>query len=121
MVAVPYIVYMPEKDRLLMLVSCDYPPERKPVHYAMVLASDDRGVTWSEPRPVHRSADGKPVGLGVALTYLGQGKVLLYAGEHRQSLVQPRLRRNLGQSRACGPHAGRKALERLVSGIGRTP
>ena len=23
-VAVPYIVYMPEKDRLLMLVSCDY-------------------------------------------------------------------------------------------------
>jgi len=41
-VAVPYIVYMPEKDRLLMLVGCDYP------HHAMVLTSDDRGATWTE-------------------------------------------------------------------------
>ncbi len=24
-VAVPYLAYLPEKDRLLMLVSCDYP------------------------------------------------------------------------------------------------
>ena len=24
-VAVPYLAYMPEKDRLLMLVGCDYP------------------------------------------------------------------------------------------------
>jgi hypothetical protein len=39
--AVPYIVYMPEKDRLLMLVSCDDP------HHAEVLFSDDRGATWS--------------------------------------------------------------------------
>ena len=30
-VAVPFIVFMPEKDRLLMLASCDYP------HRAMVL------------------------------------------------------------------------------------
>lgn len=79
--AVPYLVYMPEKDRLLMLVSCDYPPERKPVHYAMVLESDDHGVTWSDPRPIARDEQGKPVGLGLGLTYLRQGKVLAYAAE----------------------------------------
>jgi hypothetical protein len=35
-VAVPYMVNMPEKDRLLMLVGCDYP------HRAFALTSDDR-------------------------------------------------------------------------------
>jgi hypothetical protein len=71
---VPYIVYMPEKDRLLMLVSCDYP------HRAMVLSSDDHGTTWSEPRPV---TAGTPLGLGTSLTYLGQGEVLLHADNQR--------------------------------------
>jgi len=71
-VAVPYLVYMPEKDRLLMLVGCDYP------HHAMVLTSDDQGATWTPPRPVRLDADGKTVpGLGTSLTYLGNGKVLL--------------------------------------------
>lgn len=79
--AVPYLVYMPEKDRLLMLVSCDYPPDGRPVHYAMVLTSDDHGVTWSDPRPIGRDEQGKMVGLGVGLTYLGQGQVMAYAGE----------------------------------------
>lgn len=79
--AVPYLVYMPEKDRLLMLVSCDYPPDRKPVHYAMVLTSDDHGVTWSDPRPIGRDEQGRMVGLGVGLTYLGHGQVMVYTGE----------------------------------------
>lgn len=71
-VAVPYIVYMPEKDRLLMLVGCDYP------HHAMTLTSDDRGATWTEPQPIHLDNEGKTIpGLGVSLTYLGAGKVLL--------------------------------------------
>ena len=45
-VAVPYIVNMPEKDRLLMLVGCDYP------HRAFVLTSD--------PVAIARTADEKP-------------------------------------------------------------
>jgi hypothetical protein len=74
-VAVPYIVYMPEKDRLLMLVACDYP------HCAFVLTSDDRGATWTEPRPVGVDAQGKPsVSMGTSLAYLGGGRAMLYSG-----------------------------------------
>ena len=74
-VAVPYIVYMAEKDRLLMLVSCDYP------HHAEVLFSDNRGATWSDPKPAISGKDGMPLpALGTSLCYLGDGNVLLYAG-----------------------------------------
>ena len=70
-VAVPYIVYMPEKDRLLMLVSCDYP------HRPMVLTSDDQGANWSKPQPVlpDEPAHARHL-LGVSLTYLGDGQLL---------------------------------------------
>jgi hypothetical protein len=72
-VAVPYLVYMPEKDRLLMLVGCDYP------HRAFVLTSDDSGTTWTDPRPVRLGDDGKPsIGLGTSLAYLGRGKLIFY-------------------------------------------
>lgn len=72
--AVPYIVYMPEKDRILMLVNCDYP------HHAEVLFSDDRGETWSEPRPAIVRQDGSPIpAMGTSLCYLGEGNVLLYS------------------------------------------
>ena len=77
-VAVPYIVYMPEKDRVLMLVGCDYP------HHAEVLHSDDRGATWSAPRRILFDEGGKGIdGLGVSLTYLGGGKVLFATGGSR--------------------------------------
>ena len=77
-VAVPYIVYMPEKKRLLMLVSCDYP------HHPETLYSDDEGATWSAPRAVVSAKDDTPVpGLGTALTYLGNGHVLFLAGTTR--------------------------------------
>ena len=76
--AVPYIVHMPEKDRVLMLVGCDYP------HHAEVLFSDDHGATWSSPRRVLFDAEGKGIdGLGTSLTYLGTGKVLLLTGDRR--------------------------------------
>ena len=72
-VAVPYLVNMAEKDRLLMLVGCDYP------HRAFVLTSDDGGATWTDPRPVREGDDGKPsIGMGTGLAYLGKGKLVFY-------------------------------------------
>lgn len=70
--AVPYIVYMPEKNRLLMLMSCDYP------HRPMVSHSDDLGASWSEPRLVYDSdvSDGVHH-VAVSLTYLSGGKALM--------------------------------------------
>jgi hypothetical protein len=77
-VAVPYLVYMPEKNRLLMLVGCDYP------HRAMVMWSGDRGVNWSKPAYLHVDAEGKPdIGMCVGLAYLGQGKVMANEGDRR--------------------------------------
>lgn len=76
--AVPYIVYMPEKDRLLMLVTCDLPLR------AYVLTSDDRGANWTDPRPTSGVKNGKPLaGLATGLAYLGNGNVLFYAGSSR--------------------------------------
>ena len=77
-VAVPYIVYIPEKDRLLMLIGCDFP------HQAMVTSSDDHGVTWSEPAYVHVDAQGKSdAGLCTGLSYLTNGKVMATMGATR--------------------------------------
>jgi hypothetical protein len=77
-VAVPYLVYMPEKDRLLMLVACDYP------HRAMTLDSRDHGTTWSKPAYVHLDAKKQPdVDLATGLAYLGEGKVTLNGGSRR--------------------------------------
>jgi hypothetical protein len=72
-VAVPYMIYMPEKDRLLMMVGCDYP------HRAYILTSDDRGANWTDPRPAGVDKDGKPsVSLATSLVYLGNGNALFY-------------------------------------------
>ena len=74
--AVPYLVYMPEKDRLLMLIGVDYP------HRAAVLTSDDRGATWGQPKYLHTDAKGEPdAEMGVGLTYLGNGSAVLMGGE----------------------------------------
>jgi len=73
-VAVPYIIYMPEKNRLLMLVGCDYP------HRTFILTSDDRGASWTEPSAV----DLEKAGMGTGLAYLGNGKVLFYSGTGAQ-------------------------------------
>ncbi len=71
-VAVPYLIYMPEKDRLLLLVGCDYP------HHAHVLWSDDRGTTWTPPKSLHLTQKGKPsVSMGTGLSYLGKGSTRL--------------------------------------------
>lgn len=73
-VAVPYLACMPECERLIVLVSCDYP------HQPMVLFSNDRGATWGEPRPVAPDpAVNAGLGLGTSLTYLGAGRLMLVA------------------------------------------
>ncbi len=70
--AVPYIVYVSELDRVLMLVSCGNP------HQSVILASDDHGATWSEPWYVHADETGKgDTGLGVGFVYVGGGRALL--------------------------------------------
>jgi len=70
-VVVPYLVYMPETGRLLMLVACDYP------HRPFILWSDDGGETWIQPRPVEKESDDPSHHIGVSLTYLGEGNVIL--------------------------------------------
>jgi len=72
-VATPYIVYMPERDKLMMLVTCDYPCQ------PMVMSSLDHGRTWSEPKPVLPGAEPVLRNLiGVALTYLGRGTIVYH-------------------------------------------
>jgi len=76
-VAVPSIAYIPEQDRVLMLVSCDNP------HQAMVLTNDNRGATWSEPKYVLTDGTGESyAGLGVGLAYVGRGRAVLWASRY---------------------------------------
>ena len=74
-VAVPYIVYMPEKDRLLMLVGvrlsalCVRPDQRRSRGHV------DRAAAGRRRRP------GQGVrAMGTSLAYLGGGRAMLYAG-----------------------------------------
>jgi hypothetical protein len=77
-VAVPSMVYMPEKDRLLMSINCDYP------HQAMVISSDDHGVTWTSPQYVQANGSGgSDIGMGIGLTYLGQANAVVTTGSNR--------------------------------------
>lgn len=68
----PYLVYMPEKDRLLMLVEC-----RQPIQTAFI-TSDNHGMTWSDRKWMSTDAEGRPNGVALGLTYLGNGKLLAF-------------------------------------------
>lgn len=65
----PYLVNLPEKDRLLMLVESG-----QPIHSAFI-TSDDHGQTWSARHWLRVAADGKPNGVGLGLTHLGGGRL----------------------------------------------
>lgn len=74
----PYLVYMPEKDRLLMLVEC-----HKPTLTAFI-TSDDHGKTWSSRRWLSVDKNGKPNAEAMGLAYLGSGKLIAYSGDISQ-------------------------------------
>ena len=65
----PYLVYLPEKDRLLMLLRTDK-------RGSTLIRSDDHGQTWS-PRQWLKAEGADPTNVRVsALSYLGQGRLL---------------------------------------------
>ena len=79
-ICVPYLVYMPENDTLLMLVNNHTAVGigEVPRNRAFVLASKDHGATWREWGCGIMPIEEKPGTLFVGLTYLGKGKLLLY-------------------------------------------
>ena len=75
----PTIVYMPDKERLLLLASRGTRPL-----YSVFVSSDDGGNTWTEPRWAHTDRDGHPdIKLGLTLNYLGSGKCILGDAKRR--------------------------------------
>jgi hypothetical protein len=68
----PYLVYMQERQRLLLAASVD-----KPTIKAILVFSDDFGKTWTKPKWLHSDTSGNPdVGCATQLTYLGNGKLI---------------------------------------------
>ncbi|MFP6770410.1 MAG: sialidase family protein, partial [Planctomycetaceae bacterium] len=84
----PYMIHMPEKERLLLLVNWG----KKPRNKSGVARSDDGGRTWKKPRLV---TDAWSVGL----TYLGAGNAVFLS---QKSVTGPsdryRFSRDFGQS-----------------------
>ena len=69
----PYLVYMPERRRLMLAASVD-----KPEIKAVLVFSDDFGKTWTKPKWMHTDAAGNPdLACATQLTYLGDGKLLV--------------------------------------------
>lgn len=69
----PYLVYTPERKRLLLAASVD-----KPATKATQVFSDDFGKTWTKPAWMHTNAEGDPdLGGATQLTYLGNGKLII--------------------------------------------
>jgi len=69
----PYLVYMPERQRVMLAVSVD-----KPTIKAILVFSDDLGKTWTKPRWLHTDTAGNPdVACATQLTYLGNGKLII--------------------------------------------
>lgn len=72
---VPYIVYMPEKRRMLLLANCGMAP-----HRPHLMSSDDLGATWTDPKAI----EGVKSGLGVGLTYFGKGRLMFTVNKSAQ-------------------------------------
>jgi hypothetical protein len=68
----PYLVFLAQKDRLLMLVECG-----QPIRSAFI-TSDDHGKTWSSRRWLSVDGTGRPNGVGLGLTWLGGGRLCAF-------------------------------------------
>jgi hypothetical protein len=68
----PYLTYLPEKDRVLMLVET-----HQPIVTAFI-SSDDHGKTWSDRKWLSTDGQGRPVGVALGLTNLGGGRLMAY-------------------------------------------
>ena len=82
-VTLPYLAYIPESQKLLLLVTCGFP------HQVNLMTSDDLGTTWSDPRPILPDDPEKRSWLGLGITWLGAGRLALAASaspssEHRR-------------------------------------
>jgi hypothetical protein len=98
----PYLVYMPEKDRLLMLVECLQPIQ------SCLITSDDHGKTWSERRWLSVDQAGKPNGVGLGLTYLGQGKLLAFPEENSTQWFSADYGQTWERRNATAPSSGER-------------
>ncbi|MEW6753476.1 MAG: sialidase family protein [Candidatus Latescibacterota bacterium] len=94
---VPYLVYMPERDRLLLLVQCEHQP--------VVLTSDDRGASWSPPRFVSPELCITPERFyfGVGLAYLGRGRAIFTSARGSCEGTQLWQTRDFGETWEPGP------------------
>ena len=71
---VPSLVYMPEKDRLLLSCLSRGNSVSDPIQ-AILIASDDHGQTWNNP--IDRTmGQGNAAAPGMSLSYLGNGTLL---------------------------------------------
>lgn len=69
---IPYLAYLPEKNRVLMLVACGSPIR------SAVIESDNGGVTWSERRWLSVDDAGRPNATALGLTPIDSETLLAY-------------------------------------------
>ncbi len=71
-VTYPYMVYMPEQDKLLMLLMWESET------HAGIMSSSDGGATWTKPKGISAGRRAAPpIVWNIGLTYLGCGKAVL--------------------------------------------
>lgn len=69
----PYLAYMPEKNKLLMIVLSN-------LGKTSLISSEDNGKTWSPRRWLDVNGDGRPDSRSLlGLTYLGRGKLICFS------------------------------------------
>ena len=104
----PYLVYLPEKDRLLMLVESG-----QPIHSAFI-TSDDHGHNWSARHWLSVDADGKPNGVGLGLTHLVAGRLLAFPEDLKSLWTSADFGQTWQGSPAREPAAERYAWDPLL-------